>query len=81
VTVGEEIYHGVVNIGTNPTFKDEEFAVEVFLFNYLGDLYEKELQVALVERLRDEQTYPTSEALVKQIEQDIHRAKEILRRT
>jgi riboflavin kinase/FMN adenylyltransferase len=78
VTQGEETYHGVVNIGTNPTFKDEEFAVEVLLFNYQGNLYGKELQVALVDRLRDEQTFPSPDALVQQIEKDVQKAKEIL---
>jgi len=77
--VDERRYDGVVNIGTNPTFGDEQLAVEVFLFDYQGDLYGKELQVALVDKLRDEQTFPSPELLVHQIEKDIQRAKEILR--
>lgn len=79
VIVDERRYEGVVNIGTNPTFGDEQLAVEVFLFDYQGDLYGKELQVALVDKIRDEQTFPSVELLVRQIEQDIQRAKEILR--
>ena len=79
VIIDERRYAGVVNIGTNPTFGDEQLAVEVFLFDYQGDLYGKELQVALVDKLRDEQTYPSVDLLVHQIEQDIQRAKEILR--
>jgi len=81
VILGEETYSGVVNIGTNPTFGDEKFAVEVFLFDYEGDLYDKVLQVALVDRLRDEQTFPSPDALVRQMEKDIHKAKKILRGT
>jgi riboflavin kinase/FMN adenylyltransferase len=79
VMVDERRYDGVVNIGTNPTFGDEQLAVEVFLFDYQGDLYGKELQVALVDKLRDEQTFPSPKLLVRQIEKDIQRAKEILR--
>ncbi len=79
VTLGEETYKGVVNIGTNPTFGDEELAVEVFLLDYQGDLYGRELKVALVDRLRDEKVFPSPEELVQQIEKDIHRAQEILR--
>lgn len=79
VMVDERRYDGVVNIGTNPTFGDEQLAVEVFLFDYQGDLYGKELQVALVDKLRDEQAFPSPELLVRQIEKDIQRAKEILR--
>ena len=79
VTVNDKTYQGVMNIGTNPTFGDEEFAVEVFLFNYEDDLYEKELRVAVVEKIRDEQTFPTPDALVQQIEKDVQKAKKILR--
>lgn len=79
VIVGNEPYQGVVNIGTNPTFKDQEFAVEAFLFDYHDDLYGKEVQVNFVARIRDEATFPSPEALVRQIEQDVRTAKEILR--
>ncbi len=81
VLVDERRYDGVVNIGTNPTFGDEQLAVEVFLFDYQGDLYGKELQVALVDKIRDEQTFPSVDLLVRQIEKDIKRAKEILKGT
>jgi riboflavin kinase/FMN adenylyltransferase len=79
VTLGEEAYRGVVNIGTNPTFGDEEFSVEVFLFDYHGDLYGRELRVALVDRLRDEKTFPTSDTLVRQMQKDIQQTKELLK--
>jgi riboflavin kinase/FMN adenylyltransferase len=79
--VGNELYQGVVSIGTNPTFQDKEFAVEVFLFGYQGDLYGKELQVNFVARIRDEATFSSPEALAHQIEQDVRTAKEILRKT
>jgi riboflavin kinase/FMN adenylyltransferase len=78
VTVDGKAYHAVANIGTNPTFDDKEFAAEVFLFDYQGDLYGKELQVSLVDRLRDEQTFPSADALARQIGRDIKKAKEIL---
>ncbi|MBW2039892.1 MAG: bifunctional riboflavin kinase/FAD synthetase [Deltaproteobacteria bacterium] len=79
VTLGKETYKGVVNIGANPTFGDEEFSVEVFLFDYQGELYGRELKVTLVDRLRDEKAFPSPEELVRQIEKDIKRAKEILK--
>ena len=79
VTHEGKSYHGVVNIGTNPTFEDKAFAVEVFLFNYQGDLYGEDLRVALVDRVRDEQTFPSPDALMQQMGKDVDRAKEILR--
>jgi riboflavin kinase/FMN adenylyltransferase len=79
VMIGNAVHEGVVSIGTNPTFQDKEFGVEVFLFDYQGDLYGKELQVNFVARIRDEVTFSSPEALVRQIEQDVQTAKEILR--
>ena len=78
VTVNGKKYHAVVNIGTNPTFGDEAFAVEAFLFDCEDDLYGKELHVTFVDRLRDEETFPSPDILVHQIEKDIQKAKEIL---
>ncbi|OGP56452.1 MAG: riboflavin biosynthesis protein RibF, partial [Deltaproteobacteria bacterium RBG_13_52_11] len=78
VTVDGKAYHAVASIGTNPTFDDAKFAVEAFIFDYQGDLYGKELQVALIDRIRDEQTFPSADALARQIEGDIKKAKEIL---
>ncbi|RLB07891.1 MAG: riboflavin biosynthesis protein RibF [Deltaproteobacteria bacterium] len=80
VTLEGKTYRGVVNIGTNPTFGDEELAIEVFLLDYQGNIYDKELEVAFVDRLREEKTFTSPEELVRQIEKDIQRAKEILRR-
>jgi len=78
VTVDNETYRGAVNIGTKPTFGDEDFSIETFVFDYKGNLYGKELTVSFVDRLRDEQRFPSPEALVQQMEKDIERSKEIL---
>jgi riboflavin kinase/FMN adenylyltransferase len=78
VTVDGKTYHAAANIGTNPTFGDAKRAVEVFLFDYQGDLYDKELQVAFKAWLRSELIFPSPDELVHQIEEDVKKAKEIL---
>lgn len=67
----------VVNIGIRPTLRnpDPQLQVEVHLLDFTGDLYEKEMEIAFVEKLRDEQTFPSREALVEQIRRDIDAAR------
>jgi riboflavin kinase / FMN adenylyltransferase len=79
VKVNDRIYDGACNIGENPTFEDRASAIEVFLFDFVGDLYEQELRVYFVERLRDEKKFADVAALQQAIENDIRRCREILR--
>jgi riboflavin kinase/FMN adenylyltransferase len=66
------------NIGIRPTFGEREKIVETHLLNYKGDLYGKEIRVEFVQKLRDEQRFPSSEELKIQIEKDIREAEAIL---
>ncbi len=69
----------VVNIGVRPTIAPDHLTVEAHLLDFDGDLYDQTLALDFVARLRDEQTFPSLNALVEQIGQDIARAREILR--
>ncbi|MBI4829536.1 MAG: bifunctional riboflavin kinase/FAD synthetase [Nitrospinae bacterium] len=73
-------YDGVVNVGYNPTFNRDDLIVEAHLFDFEGDLYHQEIEVYFVERLRDEASFGSVDALKAQIASDIGRAREILSR-
>ncbi|HEY4667166.1 MAG TPA: bifunctional riboflavin kinase/FAD synthetase [Anaerolineales bacterium] len=72
----------VVNIGVRPTFADNLPAavVEAHLLDFEGDLYERELKLIFVDRLRDERRFSGPEALIEQIVRDIERARDLLGR-
>jgi len=72
---------GVANIGTNPTFGAAPRTLEVHLFDFDADLYGEQLNVAFIERLRGEITFPSVEALVAQIARDADEARALLART
>ena len=78
--VGEKSWGAVTNIGTRPTFEggDQKPRVEAHLLDFNADLYDQELSLEFVERLRDEKRFPSIESLVDQIHADIARAREIL---
>jgi riboflavin kinase/FMN adenylyltransferase len=62
-----------------PTFETSGARVlEVYLFDFDGDLYGKRLRVEFVRRLRGEKRFATSAALIRQMKRDALRARQIL---
>ncbi|MCS7179013.1 MAG: bifunctional riboflavin kinase/FAD synthetase [Anaerolineae bacterium] len=68
----------VINVGVRPTIAPDHLTVEAHLLDFEGDLYDQTLALDFIARLRDEQAFPSLNALVDQIQQDIARAREIL---
>ena len=70
----------VTNIGTRPTFTSGEQAphVETHILDLRKNIYEQELRLEFVKRLRDEQRFPSVETLVAQIHTDIEQTRIIL---
>jgi len=77
--VGAGLYDGACNIGTNPTFQNERLSLEVFLFDFEGDLYGREVSLFFLDRLRGEQRFPDLEALKAAIAADVARCRSILK--
>ncbi|MBX5452939.1 MAG: bifunctional riboflavin kinase/FAD synthetase [Acidobacteriia bacterium] len=72
---------GVANIGRRPTIKEGlESLLEVYLFDFCGDLYGAELSVALHAFLRPEEKFPSLDALARQIAADARQARAVLDR-
>lgn len=71
---------GVLNIGNRPTLDNgTDVSVEVFLLDFIGDLYGENLKVEVVERMRDERLFKNKTELRQQIEADCAKAREILK--
>jgi riboflavin kinase/FMN adenylyltransferase len=79
--VGVEQFESVTNVGNRPTFGAELFAVETHLLNFhpLELTPETEVEICLLDRLRDEIKFPSVEALREQIGKDVDRAKRYFR--
>lgn len=78
-TSGKE-WPAITNIGNNPTFDGKRLTVETFLLSNGEDLYGQELCLDFIGRIRGEIHFSGPEELVAQIEKDIRKANEILRR-
>jgi len=68
---------GIANLGLRPTFKQKKILLEVHIFNFSGNLYNKYLSVEFVEFIREEKKFINIKQLGKQIKKDIQIAKKI----
>jgi len=71
-------FEGVASFGRRPTFDNGAPLLEVFLFDFQGDLYGKQLDVAFIAFIRDELKFDSVAALVRQMDDDSARARESL---
>ncbi len=63
-------YHGMMNIGFNPTVEGKEKSIEVHFFDLNQDLYDKKIKVELLHHLRDEHKFDSVEDLKQQLAKD-----------
>ncbi|WP_067341084.1 bifunctional riboflavin kinase/FAD synthetase [Stappia indica] len=75
---GGEWIDGVASFGRRPTFDNGAPLLEVFLFDFSGDLYGQTLQVMLAARLRAEERFDSVEALIAQMDRDSAEARAVL---
>jgi riboflavin kinase / FMN adenylyltransferase len=78
VGLGDRRIDGVASFGRRPTFDNGAPLLEVFLFDFKGDLYGKHLDVAFIAFLRDELKFDNIDALVRQMNEDSALAREKL---
>ena len=62
--------HGMMNIGTRPTFNGKGITLETHIFNFDGDIYDQLLLVSFVKRIRGEQKFDGPEELALQLKED-----------
>jgi riboflavin kinase / FMN adenylyltransferase len=80
VAAGGRRYDGVASFGRRPMYDSGTVLLEVFLFDFAGDLYEQSIDVALIGWLRDERLFASAAELTRQMQEDSRRAREILAR-
>ncbi len=66
---------GIANLGYRPTFKQKKILLEVHIFNFSGNLYNKHLSVEFRKFIRKEKKFKNVDQLKKQIKFDLKVAK------
>lgn len=69
---------GAANVGIRPTFDPPVELLEPYFFDFAGDLYGRQIEVALHHFLRPEAKFASLDALTAQMAQDCERARELL---
>lgn len=70
-------YKGIANLGCRPTFNGKKILLEVNLFNFSGNLYNKKLSVEFLKFIRGEKKFNGVDDLRNQIKKDLLIAKRI----
>jgi riboflavin kinase/FMN adenylyltransferase len=73
-------YDGVASFGRRPMFDSGAVLLEIFLFDFAGDLYDANIDVAFMAWLRDEAMFASAKELVRQMKEDSRLAREALAR-
>ena len=63
-------FYGMMNIGYNPTFGYNEKTIEVNIFDFSGDLYNKNIRIEFLKFIRDEIKFDNTEELQNQLIED-----------
>lgn len=64
------VFHGMLNIGYNPTFNGSERSIEINIFDFNKDIYGETVTIEFYEKIRDESKFDSSDSLIKQIKKD-----------
>ena len=69
-TLDGTTFYGMMNIGVNPTVDGKKRSIEIHFFDYANDLYDQDIRVDVLHRLRDEQKFDSLDALRQQLDRD-----------
>ncbi|HEY1748187.1 MAG TPA: bifunctional riboflavin kinase/FAD synthetase [Xanthobacteraceae bacterium] len=71
-------YDGVANFGRRPMFDSGIVLLEVFLFDFSGDLYGRDVDVAFIDWIREEKVFGSVDELIRNMDDDAARARAAL---
>ncbi len=68
-----EFFVAATNLGVRPTFEGQAFKIESYLVDFKESIYNENLRVFFIERIRDEQKFSSPDVLVRQLQQDVEK--------
>ena len=77
VILNKKIYLGMLNIGYNPTIKNEKKSIEVNIFEFSEDIYNNKISINFIRRIRNEKKFKNLNELKKQLIKDKKKVKSI----
>ncbi len=71
VTLSGNDYFGICNVGIKPTLPSNQPTVEVYIFDFQENIYEKNIKIEFLTFIREEKNFGNLNELKKQIEKDV----------
>lgn len=68
--IDSKTIYGMMNIGFNPTVQGKQKTIEVHFFDFEADIYNRKIQVAILQRIRSEKKFESVELLKEQLKKD-----------
>ena len=81
VEIDGQLRPGALSVGYRPTFGGHNLTVEVFIMDFESDLYERQIAVWFVQRLRGEKRFASVPGLQQQMARDVENARRVLARS
>lgn len=79
VAIGDEEFFGLTNIGTNPTFENQERKIETYIMDFSRDIYEQKISLEFLEFFRPDYKFDSAKALIDQMNMDKERGRKVIR--
>lgn len=76
--VDQQHLNGMMYVGTRPTLNLSELSLEIHLFDFKGDLYGKSVSFIIVDKIRDEERFNSTDELIQQLYLDKQAAIQLL---
>ena len=70
VEVNGKIYKGITSIGNNPTVNGKELTIETYILDFDKYIYDEEIKLYFIDRIRDEMKFSGIDELVCQLKKD-----------
>ncbi|MEY7999631.1 bifunctional riboflavin kinase/FAD synthetase [Clostridium sp. Mt-5] len=70
VELDGRIFKGITNVGYNPTTYDNKLSIETNILGFNGDIYDKNIKIHFIERIRDELKFNSLTELADQLKRD-----------
>ena len=68
--IHDQQYFGMLNLGCRPTISDESFTIEAHIFDFFGSIYNEQLKIEFIDRIRDEKKFLDLDKLKAQLKVD-----------
>ena len=70
--------NGMMNVGVNPTFKDKGHSIEIHFFDFNQNLYDKEISIRVIKKIREEKKFDSADELTTQLQLDKKKCFELI---